>query len=142
MSSTLAVGTNHAKILTGLKDGKLCNKLADSKARKWTNMAQVLQGITDMAVNFERSRGYVLPSFEVNHTSYIIICNSNQFYRSSKSSTKEMQQSNVKPEKLKCWHCQGDHLKKDCPTIPHQSNSLQAKPSTSKDKQCKLIKSF
>ena len=94
-SSILAIGTNHAKILTGLKDGKLCNKLADSKARKWTNMAQVLQDITDMEVNFERSRGYSILSFEVNHTSSYNNHNSNQFHRSSKSSTKEMQQSNV-----------------------------------------------
>ena len=28
MSSVTAIGTNHTKILTGLKDGKLCNKLA------------------------------------------------------------------------------------------------------------------
>ena len=27
MSSILAIGTNHTKILTGLKDGKLCNKV-------------------------------------------------------------------------------------------------------------------
>ena len=42
MSSILAIGTNHTKILTGLKDGKLCNKLVDSKARTWTNIAEVL----------------------------------------------------------------------------------------------------
>ena len=66
MISVSAIGTDHAKILTGLKDGRLCNKLAESKARKWTNMAQVLQDIADMGVNFERSRGYSLPTFEVN----------------------------------------------------------------------------
>ena len=55
MTSISAIGTNHAKILTGLKDGRLHNKLAEAKAKKWTNMAQVLQDVTDMAVNFERS---------------------------------------------------------------------------------------
>ena len=55
MSSVTAIGTNHTKILTGLKERTLCNKLAESKAKKWTNMAQVLQDITEMAVNFERS---------------------------------------------------------------------------------------
>ena len=30
----MAIGTNHAKILAGLKDGKLQNKLAESKAKK------------------------------------------------------------------------------------------------------------
>ena len=45
MSSVTAIGTNHAKLLTGLKDGKLCSKLAESKAKKWTNMAKVLQDI-------------------------------------------------------------------------------------------------
>ena len=69
MSSVTSIGTNHTKMLTGLKDGKLCNKLAESKAKKWTNMAQVLQDIAEMVINFERSRGYSLPSFEVNHTS-------------------------------------------------------------------------
>ena len=66
MTSISAIGTNHAKILTGLKDGRLCNKLIESKAKKWSNMAQVLQDVTVMAVNFERSQGYLLPTFEVN----------------------------------------------------------------------------
>ena len=35
MSSSTAIGTNHAKILTGLKDSRLHNKLAESKAKKW-----------------------------------------------------------------------------------------------------------
>ena len=60
MISISAIGTNHAKILTGLKDGRLHNKLAETKAKKWTNMTQVLQEVTDMAVNFERSQGYSL----------------------------------------------------------------------------------
>ena len=34
MSSITAIGTNHAKILTGLKDSQLQNKLAESKAKK------------------------------------------------------------------------------------------------------------
>ena len=142
MSSISAIGMNHAKILTGLKDGKLHNKLADAKAKKWTNMVQVLQDIADMASNFERSRGYSLPSFEVNHTSSYNNCNSSQFYRSSKASTKETQPANLRLEKLKCWHCQSDHLKKDCPTVPHQSSSTQSKPHINRDKQCKLVKSF
>ena len=111
MSSITAVGTNHAKILTGLKDEKLCNKLAESKVKKWTNMVQVLQDVTDMEVNFKRSKGYSLPSFEVNHTLAYNSCYSNQHYRSSKPRTKEAQQPNLRLEKLKCWHCQGDHLK-------------------------------
>ena len=39
MATISTIGTNHAKILTGLKDGRLCNKLAESKAKKWTNMS-------------------------------------------------------------------------------------------------------
>ena len=101
MSSILDIGTNHTKIVTGLKDGKLHNTLAELKARKWTNMVQVLQDIADMAVNFERSRGYMLPSFEVNYTSSYNNYNSNKFYRSNKPSTKETQQSSLKPNKLK-----------------------------------------
>ena len=34
MSSIPAISTNHAKILTGLKDGSLRNKLDKSKAKK------------------------------------------------------------------------------------------------------------
>ena len=55
MTSISAIGTNHAKILMGLRDSRLHNKLTESKARRWTNMTQVLQDITDMAVNFKRS---------------------------------------------------------------------------------------
>ena len=33
MSSITAIGINHAKILTGLKDSRLHNKLAESKAK-------------------------------------------------------------------------------------------------------------
>ena len=69
MSSITAIGTNHTKILTGLKDKKLHNKLAESKVKRWTNIAQVLQDVGEMAVSFVRSRGYSLPSFEVNQTS-------------------------------------------------------------------------
>ena len=142
MSSISAIGTNHAKILTGLRDGKLCNNLAESKAKKWTNMVQVLQDVTDMAVNFRRSRCNPLPSFEVSHTSSYNNCSSNHFYRSNKQSTKEAQQSTLKHDKLKCWHWQGDHLKKDCPTVPHQRNSLPSKPQISKEQQHNFIKSF
>ena len=105
-------------------------------------MAQVLQDIMNMAVNFKRSRGYSLPSFDVNHILSYNNHNSSLLYRSSKSSTKETPQSNVKPEKLKCWYCQSDHLKKNCPSAPHQTDSLQSKSNIGKDKQCKLIKSF
>ena len=55
MSSITATGTNHTKILTGLRDSRLHNKLVKSKAKRWINMAQVLQDVTDMAINFKRS---------------------------------------------------------------------------------------
>ena len=38
MYSIIAISTNHAKILTGLKDSRLQNKLAESKAKKWTTI--------------------------------------------------------------------------------------------------------
>ena len=62
MTSIPAISTNHAKILTGLGDSRLCNKLAESKAKKWTTMSQVLQDVTDMAVDFERSHGVLTPN--------------------------------------------------------------------------------
>ena len=39
MSSISAIGTNHTKILTGLKDSRLHNKLAKFKAQTWINMS-------------------------------------------------------------------------------------------------------
>ena len=42
MSKITAVGTNHAKILTSLKDKNLSGKLAESMAKKRSNMTQVL----------------------------------------------------------------------------------------------------
>ena len=56
MSEITAIGTNHDKILTGLKDKTLCSKLTESKAKKWNNMAQVPQDVAEMAISFERSR--------------------------------------------------------------------------------------
>ena len=130
MSLVTAIGTNHTKILTGLKNGEIHNKLAESKAKRWTNMAQVLQDITEMAVNSDRSRGYSLPSFEVNHKSAYSnhTSNNSQHYGSSKLPTKETQQPKLRLKKLKCWHCQGDHVKKDYPTVPNQNKSLHSKP--------------
>ena len=90
MSSITAIGTNHAKILTGLKDSRLHNMLAKSKAKKWVTMAQVLQDIADMAVDFERSCGYSLPTFDVQ---YVSSSNSGNSYRSNKPATKSIQQS-------------------------------------------------
>ena len=84
MSSITAIGMNHVKILTGLKDSRLHNKLAESKAKKWIHMAQVLQDIADIAVVFERSCGYSLPTFNVQ---YVSVSNSSNSYRSSKPPT-------------------------------------------------------
>ena len=89
MSSITAIGTNRAKILTGLKDSRLHNKLAKSKAKKWVTMAQVLQDVADMAVDFERSPGYSLPTFNVQ---YVSSSNPSNSYRSSKPATKSVQQ--------------------------------------------------
>ena len=89
MTSIPTIGTNHAKILTGLRDSRLCNKLAESKAKKWTNMSQVLQDVADMAIDFERSHQYSLPTFEVQ---YVSSANSSSSYRSNKPTTRTMQQ--------------------------------------------------
>ena len=115
MSSIMAIGTNHTKILIGLKDGKLHNKLAESKAKKGTNMAQVLQEVTDTAVNFKRSRGYSLPSFEVKHTWAYNNHISNQLYRSSKPPIKETQHTKHKPQKIEMLALQGQPSKEGLP---------------------------
>ena len=67
MTSISAIGTNHAKYLTGLKDSRLRNKLAKFQSKKWTTMSQVLQDVADMATDFKRSCGYSLPTFKVQH---------------------------------------------------------------------------
>ena len=114
-SSITAIGMKHTKILTGLKDSRLCNKLAESKAKRWVNMAQVLQDVTDMAMNFERSCGYSLPTFDMQHIS---ASNSIISYRSSRPHTKSIQQPSARMDKPKYWHCQGDHLKRIVPQPP------------------------
>ena len=64
MTSISAICTNHAKILTGLKDSRLWNKLAESKAKKWTTMSQVIQDVADMAIDFERSCEIFTPNIQ------------------------------------------------------------------------------
>ena len=89
MSSITAISTNHAKILPGLKDSRLQNKLPESKAKKWTTMAQVLQDVAEMAIDFERSCGYSLSKFDIQYASS---ANSSSPYRSNKPPTKGTQQ--------------------------------------------------
>ena len=120
MSSITGIGINHVKILTGLRESRLDNKLAESKAKKWTNMVQVLQDVADMTTDFKRSQGSSLPTLDVNHVTSSNNYSSVNSHRSTKPPTKGIQQSSVKVDKPKCWHCQGHHLKKDCPTVPHQ----------------------
>ena len=85
MATISTIGTSHMKILTGLKDGRLCNKPAKSKVKKWTNMSQVLQDVANMAINFERSHSYLLPTFEVQ---YVSSNNSSSSFRPHRQSTK------------------------------------------------------
>ena len=99
-------------------------------------MSQVLQDVADMAVDFERSHGYSLPTFEVQ---YISSNTSSSSFRPHSQSMKNTQNT-AHLEKPKCGHCQGDHYKKDCPTAPKQSPP--AKQLSTKDKQHNLIKKF
>ena len=90
-------------------------------------MAQVLQDVTDMAINFERSQGYSLLTLDIYHVTSSNNYSSVNFHRSTKPPTKGIQQLSVKADKPKCWHCQGDHLKKDCPTAQQQNSPSQSK---------------
>ena len=137
MTSISAISTNHAKILTGLRDSRLCNKLAESKAKKWTSMSQVLQDVAGMAIDFERSSGYSLPTFKVQ---YVSSTNSSFSDRSNRPTTKSIQHLSTQQEKPKCWHCQGEHYKNDCLTAPKPS--FPPKYKSTKEKQCNLIKTF
>ena len=98
MTSIPAIGTNRAKILIGLKDSRLCSKLAESKTKKWTTMSQVLQDVADMAIDFKRSHGYSHPPFEVQ---YVSSADSSSSYRSNKPTTRNIQQPSTQQEKPK-----------------------------------------
>ena len=100
-------------------------------------MSQVLQDVADMAIDFERSCGYSLPTFKVQ---YVSSTNSSSSYRSNRPTTQSIQQSSTRQEKCKCWHCQGEHYKKDCPTALKPSSPPKYK--STKEKQCNLIKTF
>ena len=69
-------------------------------------------------------------------------CNAayNPEHRSNKPPTKGTQQPSTQSEKPKCWHCQGECFRKDCPTAPKQSSPSKYK--STKEKQCNLIKMF
>ena len=108
MSSITAIETNHPKVLTGLNDSRLHNKVAKLKAKKWINMVQVLQDVADMAINFERSHGYSLPIHNGNHVTSSNNYSSFNSHRPTKSPTKIKQQLLTEADKTKCWHCQGD----------------------------------
>ena len=119
--------------------------IAESKAKKWNNMAQVLQDVAEMAISFERSRGYSLPSFEINQTTdYSSQCHSNsQCYKTNKLYTKEAQHFHTKPEKIKCLEYQGDHLKKDLPMVQaSQGKSKHFRFQDNKERQHMILKSF
>ena len=100
-------------------------------------MGQVLQDVAYMAIDFERSHGYLLPTFDVQ---YVSAANSSSSYRSSKPPTKGMQQPSTRSGKAKCWHCQTEHFQKACPTAPEQS--FPSKYKSKKEKKCNLIKTF
>ena len=90
-----------------------------------------------MAVDFKRSRGYSLQTFEVQ---YVSSTNSSSSYKSNRQATKSTQQPLVHQKNHKCWHCQGEHCKKDCPTASKQS--CPTKYKYTKEKQHNLIKTF
>ena len=113
-----------------------------SRAKRWINMAQVLQDVADMSINFKRSQVYSLLTLNVNHITSSNNYSSVNSHRSTKPPTKDIQQLFVKVDKPKCWHCQGDHLKKDCPTAPHQNGPSQSKYKLTRERHHNLIKSF
>ena len=88
-------------------------------------MAKVLQDVADMAIDFKRSHGYSLPTFDIQ---YVSSTNSSSSYRSNKPPTKGIQQLSTQPDKPKCWHWQVEHFKKDCPTAPKQGSPPNTNP--------------
>ena len=98
-----------------------------------------------MTIIFKRSRGYSLPSFEINQTTaYSNQQPSNsQHYNTNKQHLRETQQSHTKPEKSKSWECQGDHLKKDCPMVKaSKGKAKHPRFQGKKERQDKILKSI
>ena len=96
-------------------------------------MSQVLQDVTDMAIDFKRSCGYSLPTFEFNmfHPQILVLLTADY----------KKYATTIKPTgNPKCWHCQGEHYKKDCPTTPKPSSPPKYK--STKEKQDNLIKTY
>ena len=142
MSSITAIGANHAKILTGLRDSRLCNKLAKSKSKNGSTRYRFGKMSQIWLLTLRDPLGYSPSTLDVN-----LITSSNNYssvnsHRSTKPPTRGIQQPLVKLDKPKCWHCQGVHLKKDFPTAPHQSSSSNTKYKLTKERQHNLIKSF
>ena len=122
MSSVTAIGTNHAKILTGLKDGKLHNKLAESKAKKWTNMGT---GFCKMLLKWQSTlKGpegthYHLLKLTIHQLITITIPTIASKFPYKRNTTTQPKAWKVEMLALPGWP-----PKKDCPTVPNQSKSL------------------
>ena len=79
----------------------------------------------------KRSCGYSLPTFKVQ---YVSSANSNSSYRYQQADYKNTHNNHqLNRKKPKCWHCQGEHYKKDCPTAPKQNSPTKYK--STKEKQ-------
>ena len=138
MTSNPAISTNHAKISTGLRDNRLCNKLVECKAKKWTTMSQVLQDVADMAIDFERSLWVLTPN--IQSSIYFILQILVLLTVPTSQLQRNMQQPSNQQEKPKCWHCNGEHYKNELSDRPQ--TKFPPKYKSTKEKQHNLIKTY
>ena len=136
MTSISAISTNHVNILSGLRDSRLQNKLAKPKAIKQTSISQVIQDVTDMATDFERSCGYSLPTFKVH---YVSSTNSSSSYRSNRLTTKTYKNSQLNKRSPRVG-IKANTTKRTVQQPPSKVPPHSTNPP--KQKQCNLIKTF
>ena len=140
----LTISTNHAKILPGLKDKKLCSKLAESKAKNgttWHRSYKMLLRWPSALRDIEDIPSHPLRSIRQWLTAAKILIATN--ITKPTKCTQDTQHCHTKPKKIKGWEYQGDHLKKDCPTVnTSQGKSKHSRLQDNKERQHTLFKSF
>ena len=93
--------------------------------------------VADMVIDFKRSRGCSLPTFNIQ---YVSASNSSSSYRSNKPPTKSIQQSSTHDQiNPNVGIAKGITSKR---TVPQPLNMVPPKYKTTKEKQCKFKKNL
>ena len=87
-------------------------------------MAQVLLDVADMAVDFEKSHGYSLPTFNIQ---YVSSANSSSSYRSTKPPIKGTQQPQLDQKNPNVGIARENTTKRTAPQPPKKSSPSKYK---------------